>query len=1253
MAYIGQGPFNEFSTIPTKDTFTGDGSTTVFDMAVEVPSGSENALEVFVDNIRQEPGSGKAFTLGLDGSNVNKRITFTAAPANGAAIYVINDKTNTTTIVNPIDLGGVELILDADNDTSITADTDDQIDFKIGSADHLKILSSSGDTVLKPMVDAKDIIFQQFDGNKVFEINDGNFVSVGGNAAAPGEIRIYEDTDLGTNYSGFKVGNLTGSVAYQLPLADGNSGQALATNGSGVLSWATVAANTPTSADGQALGSASLEWSDLFLADAAVINFGADQDINITHVADTGLTTNGTFQATTITATTAFVPDASDGAALGTTALEFSDLFLADGAVINFGADQDINLTHVADTGLTTNGDFSVGDDLTVLGGQFDLKTNSGSVAKIKFYCESGNAHAQTLQAQPHSASASDVLTLPTGGDSTLVSRLSTDTLTNKTLTSPVINTGTFGTSILPTSADGTTLGSATKEFSDLFLADASTIQFGADQDVIITHVADTGILLSGTNVIQFNDASQNIGAPSNAILDINATDEIELNATLVDVNANLDVSGTITSGGVITGTAFTAGSAVLAEAELELLDGLTAGTAIASKVVTTDANIDSTGMRNLTISGELDAATGDFSGAVDVAGALTTAAITASGIVTGTAFTAGSAVLAEAELELLDGLTAGTAIASKVVTTDANIDTTGMRNLTISGELDAATGDFSGAVDVAGAITTSDGMIITTADNTNTLQLISTDADANSGPRINFFRDSSSPADNDSLGQIHYSFKNSAGDTETAINVNTKILDVTDGTEDAQYMIEMQTGGAFKNRFMIGTETVFNEDSADLDFRVEGSSNTHSFFVDAGDDHVNIGAAGDLGGRLNVHGNGVFQNADQTDTLTLSNTDADANVGPRLKFGRNSSSPADADLTGDIRFETKNDADQDVVTAQIKTNIGDVRDGNEYGEISFYAMTNGTLQEYMAFGSNAGNATVFNEQSQDLDFRVESDNDANAFFVQGSDGHVGLGLSAPAVELHLKQTNNHPTIRFENSKTAGDTGDFLGKIEFEGNDENSGADGVRAFIHGATENSTGATSLRIGTASSSNAVNESFRITSDETVRILSENFGASIGTTNFGIEINKNAGNIFINHATNGTGLSSHYAFINDNGVVGSITTNGSATAYNTSSDYRLKENVVTDWDATTRLKQLKPSRFNFKVDADTTVDGFLAHEVSSIVPEAVAGDKDGTEVYIDDNEQEQTRPVYQAIDQSKLVPLLVKTIQELEARITTLEG
>jgi len=119
----------------------------------------------------------------------------------------------------------------------------------------------------------------------------------------------------------------------------------------------------------------------------------------------------------------------------------------------------------------------------------------------------------------------------------------------------------------------------------------------------------------------------------------------------------------------------------------------------------------------------------------------------------------------------------------------------------------------------------------------------------------------------------------------------------------------------------------------------------------------------------------------------------------------------------------------------------------------------------------------------------------------------------------------------------------------------------------------------------------------------------------------------------------------FRNSNNLVGTINVSGSSTGFNTSSDYRLKENVVTDWDATTRLKQLKPSRFNFKTDKDTTVDGFLAHEVSSIVPEAITGEKDAVDA--DGN------PEYQGIDQSKLVALLVKTIQELEARITALEG
>ena len=137
---------------------------------------------------------------------------------------------------------------------------------------------------------------------------------------------------------------------------------------------------------------------------------------------------------------------------------------------------------------------------------------------------------------------------------------------------------------------------------------------------------------------------------------------------------------------------------------------------------------------------------------------------------------------------------------------------------------------------------------------------------------------------------------------------------------------------------------------------------------------------------------------------------------------------------------------------------------------------------------------------------------------------------------------------------------------------------------------------------------------------------------------------------------------------GEVGTIVTNANGTVtYGGTSDYRLKENVDYTWDATSRLKQLKPARFNFIADdTNTLIDGFLAHEVSSIVPEAIVGEKDGMAdpiLYEAGDEIPEGKeagdvktpsvPEYQMMDNSKLVPLLVKTIQELEARIKELEG
>ena len=131
-----------------------------------------------------------------------------------------------------------------------------------------------------------------------------------------------------------------------------------------------------------------------------------------------------------------------------------------------------------------------------------------------------------------------------------------------------------------------------------------------------------------------------------------------------------------------------------------------------------------------------------------------------------------------------------------------------------------------------------------------------------------------------------------------------------------------------------------------------------------------------------------------------------------------------------------------------------------------------------------------------------------------------------------------------------------------------------------------------------------------------------------------------IIFRHARGLSGFSGKMVSMqrNDGTEVGSIRIGVSSTSYNTSSDYRLKQNVVDIADGIIRVKQLTPRRFNFIDDPDRIVDGFIAHEAQAIVPEAVTGEKDGEEM--------------QGIDQAKLVPLLTAALQEAISKIETLE-
>ena len=772
MAYIGFGPLNTFSPVPSKDSFTGDGSTTTFDLQNEVVFGGENALEVFVDNVRQEPGTGKAYTLDLDGNLKNKRITFSAAPASGAAIYVINDKTSNTTIISPTDLNGVEFILDADADTSITADTDDRIDFKLNGTDHIQLGTSSGDTTIKIATDAKDLQFLQADGRNILEINDAGYVALGNGATGSGQLRIYEDTDNGTNFSAFQVGSQSADITYTLPTADGTSGFQLTTNGSGVLSWA--AAQIALANDGNnrivtGTGSAGLN------AEASLTFDGSTLAVTGATTISTNLDVDGITNLDAVDIDGAVQIDATLSVGVDDTGYDVKLFGDTASAFMLWDASADDLILSGAAGLIVPDGQFTLGSTaITSTGAEINILDGGNAASSVTLVDadriivnDNGTMKQVAVSALNTYTSASIAADDISAGDAAVTITTSTGNITIDTAAgdADIIFKGTDDSAditalTLDMSAAGTAIFNNDVTVGDNLnlTTDSTVINFGADSDTTLTHTDGAGLTLNSTNKLMFNDASQFIQGASATVLDIAATDEIELTATLIEVVGNATVSGTLGVTGIVTFTD-----------DIIIGDGKTIGSASDVDAITIAAN------GQLTLTQTLIGTALDISGDIDVDGTTNLDVVDIDGALTQD----GGAVFNEASADV-----------------DFRIESD---NDSVAFFVQGSDGKVG-----LGTGTPSKSLHLSSTTNAQPTVLIETVNAGASGGRLDFLHTSSSPADGDLLGDITFGGYSDSGtppsDFSRYVMIKAFASDVSNNAEKGKLVISLHDGASNEN---------------------------------------------------------------------------------------------------------------------------------------------------------------------------------------------------------------------------------------------------------------------------------------------------------------------------------------------------------------------------------------------------------------------------------------------------------------------
>ena len=249
------------------------------------------------------------------------------------------------------------------------------------------------------------------------------------------------------------------------------------------------------------------------------------------------------------------------------------------------------------------------------------------------------------------------------------------------------------------------------------------------------------------------------------------------------------------------------------------------------------------------------------------------------------------------------------------------------------------------------------------------------------------------------------------------------------------------------------------------------------------------------------------------------------------------------------------------------------------------------------------------------------------------SNGRMGIGEGSPSTAVHITGSDATARLTVQRGSNSGQFGIAADGATVMDSRGSSGSNGKLEFYAGNTKR------MQID-------ANGHFRLHQPNRVTV-----GTSSGDKGLAVQHNESDGScLFISKTDNfplmlnRNGSGTIEQFRRSGLVKGQIDVNASRVAYQTTSDYRLKENVATLSNGITRLKDLKPCRFNFKDDAENTVDGFLAHELQVVVPEAVSGTKDAVD--------SENNPDYQGADNSLVVPLLTAALQEAVGKIETLE-